>query len=235
MSRFQTTHWSLVLAAAHDNTREGREALTSLCEAYWYPLYAFIRRQGYDEDAARDLIQAYFLRLFEKNYLRDVKPQSGRFRSFLLVSLKHFLSDERDKARAGKRNPGRAPISLDVATAEKRYATALVDEMTPERAFEKRWAMTVLERVLSRLREQSSQAGKSQQFERLKGYLIGEEPASPYREAAAELGTSEGAVKVSVHRLRRRFGEILREEIAETVAGPDQIEDELRHLLTELD
>lgn len=220
-----------MLAAAQKDTPQGRDALATLCETYWYPLYAYLRRQGESDDDARDLIQAYFAQLLEKNYLENVRPRAGRFRSFLLASLKHFVANERDKSRALKRHPGTALISLDMETADKRYRFEPADELTPERVYEKRWAMTMLARVFSRLREQFAEAEKSEQFDRLKGYLIGEEPALPYRQAAVELEMSEGAVKVTVHRLRRRFGELLRAEIGETVDGSHEVEAEMRYLL----
>jgi len=220
-----------VLAAARQDTPQGREALAKLCETYWYPLYSYLRRHGESDDDARDLIQAYFARLLEKNYLEDVQPQAGRFRSFLLASLKHFVANERDKSRALKRHPGTALVSLDMETADKRYRIEPADLLTPERVYEKRWAMTVLARVFTRLREQFDEAEKSEQFDRFKSYLIGEEPALPYRQAAVELEMSEGAVRVAVHRLRWRFGELLRAEIAETVDGSHEVEDEMRYLL----
>jgi RNA polymerase sigma factor (sigma-70 family) len=223
-----------VLSAARESTPEGREAMGTLCETYWYPLYAYLRHTGESDEDARDLIQAYFARFLEKDYLGDVDPDSGRFRSFLLASLKHFAANERDKARTLKRHPGTPLISLDMETADRRFQIEPADNLTPERVYEKRWATTVLELVLSRLRDEFSDTEQSEQFELLKGYLIGEEPTLSYRKAAAKLEMSEGAVKVKVHRLRRRFGELLRAEIAETVDGWQEVDAEMKYLLQAL-
>ena len=228
---FATTSWSQVLAVRDGSPTESRRALAALCDAYWYPLYAFVRRQGCDAEEARDLTQAYFAQLLEKDYLKDVDPSEGRFRAFLKVSVKHFLSKERDKEHALKRGGQATTISLAAEDAEGRYRFEPVDDFTPEEIFERRWALTVLERVLGKLRQEFSEAGKEEEFDRLKGFLTGEEPRVPYRQVASELGISEGAVKASVHRLRQRFGSLLREEIGETVAHPDQVDDEVRHLL----
>lgn len=229
--QFATTSWSQVLAAREGASTESRQALEALCTAYWYPLYAFVRLQGYDPDAARDLTQAYFAQLLEKDYLKDVEPSAGRFRAFLKVSIKHFVSKERVKAHALKRGGRAHVISLDAEVAEGHYRFEPVDRLTPEEIFERRWALTVIERVLGKLRQEFAQTGKEEEFQRLKSFLTGEEPRTSYREMAAELGTSEGAVKASVHRLRGRFGKSLREEIAETVANPGDVDDEVRHLL----
>ena len=231
---FTTTSWSQVFAARDGSPTESGQALEALCQAYWYPLYAFVRLQGYDPDASRDLTQAYFTEFLEKDYLEVVDPSLGRFRAFLKVSVKHFLSKERRKEHTLKRG-GRAQVfSLDAALAEGHYRVEPVDHLTPDEIFERRWALTVLERVLGKLRQEFSQTGKSgkeAEFQQLKAFLTGEEPRTSYREVAAELGTSEGAVKASVRRLRGRFGKLLREEIVETVANPDEVDDEVRHLL----
>ncbi len=228
---FATTQWSVVLAAGRGDSTKTRQALAALCEAYWYPLYAFVRRQGYDSEQSRDLTQGYFLQLLEKDFLADVRPELGRFRAFLIVSVKHFLSNERDRERALKRGGGQAPIRLDAAEAEDRYRFEPVDALTPERLFERRWATTVLERALEGLRVESEGDGESARFGRLKPYLTGAEPASSYREAAGDLEMTEGAVKTAVHRLRKRFGELLRHEIAQTVADPRDVDGEIRYLL----
>ncbi len=228
---FATTSWSQVLAVRDGSPNEAQQALAALCEAYWYPLYVFVRRQGIDPEDARDLTQAYFAQLLEKDYLHDVDPSEGRFRAFLKVSCKHFLTKERDKARALKRGGKANTISLAAEEAEGRYRFEPVDRLTPEEIFERRWALTVLERVLEKLRQEFSEADKEEEFVRLKGCLTGEEPRIPYRQVATELGSSEGAVKASVHRLRQRFGRLLREEIVETVAHPGDVDDEVRHLL----
>lgn len=230
--RFRTTRWSLVVAARDGSDTGSQHALAELCEAYWYPLYAFVRYQGYDQDDAADLTQAYFARVLEKNYLGDVQEDAGRFRSFLLASLKNFLAKERDKASALKRGGGVNTVSLDSASAESRYQNEPVDRLDPDAVFERRWAMTVLERVMDQLEAEFGNAGKAKRFEKLHGFLIGEEPHAPYRVVAQELQMKEGAVKEAVHRLRKRFGHLLREEIASTVADPDDVDDEVRHLLS---
>jgi RNA polymerase sigma-70 factor (ECF subfamily) len=229
---FTTTQWSRVLSARDGSDSDARSALESLCHTYWYPLYAFVRRQGHDPEEARDLTQAYFAELLEKNFLKAVEPSAGRFRSFLLASLKNFLSHERDRGRALKRGGGAQIISLDTANAEARLGAEAADLLTPEEIFERQWALTVLERALERLRRDSAELGSETQFETLKGYLTGEASRAPYSEVAAELGMSEGAVRTAVHRLRKRFGKMLRAEIADTVADPAHAADEIRHLLS---
>ena len=231
-AQFVTTQWSQVLAARDGGDTEARQALAGLCEAYWYPLYAFVRRQGHNAEEARDLTQGYFAYLLEKDVLQDVDPAAGRFRSFLLVTLKHYLSHERDKASALKRGGGTQTVSLDAQAAEDRYHLEPGDDLTPEQIFERRWALTVVERSLARLRRETAEGDRPELFDHLKGSLTGEEPHTPYRDVATELGMSEGAVRGTVHRMRRRLGGFLRSEIAETVANPDEVDDEARHLLT---
>lgn len=228
--RFQTTHWSLVLAARNATGVESRNALEALCRAYWFPLYAFIRRRGYEADAARDLTQGYFARLIERRFLDDVRPNLGRFRSFLLASVKHFLSNELDRERARKRAPESPLLSLDARDAEGRYRLEPADQLTPEALFERKWALTVLERASDRLREESGEGERARRFEALRLQLSGD-GGPTYREIAETLGISEDAVKVAVHRLRRRFGELLRQEIADTVRGSGEVDDEVRYLL----
>jgi RNA polymerase sigma factor (sigma-70 family) len=230
-TRFATTSWSQVLKAREGTGTEARQALEGLCETYWYPLYAYVRRQGKEPDEARDLTQAFFAHLLEKETLQAAEPSAGRFRSFLLASLKHFLSHERDRARALKRGGGTPPISLDADAAEKRYDREPAAGLTPEQIFERRWARTVVDEALARLEEESSDEGHLQELARLKAYLTGEEPRVPYREVASELGMTEGAVRMAVHRLRQRFGQLLRAEIAETLADPEETDEEVRHLL----
>lgn len=229
-SRFETTSWTKVLAAREAPSAESRQALEALCGIYWYPLYAFVRRQGHDADEARDLTQAYFAELLDKGYLEDYDPSRGRFRVFLKVSVKHFLSKEREKARAWRRGGRTEVLSLDADDIESRYRHEPVDRLTPEEIFERRWTLTVLERALGRLRHEQEDNGRGADFARLEGFLTGRD-ATPYREVAAELGISEGAVKTTVQRLRKRLGILLRDEIAQTVSSPDQIDDEVRHLL----
>ncbi len=232
--RFATTSWTQVLAAREAPSSESRQALESLCKAYWYPLYVFVRRQGYGPEESRDLTQAYFAELLEKDYLEDFDPSLGRFRVFLKASVKNFLSKERDKARALKRGGGVPVLSLSADEGEGRYRYEPVDRLTPEELFERRWALTLLERVMARLEQEMTDAGRGEELEKLKGYLTGDTPKVPYRQVALELRTSEEAVKTSVHRLRRRFGAALRREIGETVSSPDEIDDEVRHLLRKL-
>ena len=230
MSRgFATTRWSVVQTAKSADP-QGREALSTLCQDYWHPIYAFIRRQGCGAEDARDLTQGYFLQLLEKGVLREVEPTYGRFRSFLLASVRHFLSDARDRERAVKRGGGRSTIPLDEAFAEESYRREPHTELTPEEIFERRWALTVIDRAVRRLREDSERRGKLGQFERLKQFLTGA-GSDTYRKAGADLGMTEDAVKVAVHRLRRRYGEMLRLEVEETVAHADEVDGEIRHLL----
>jgi RNA polymerase sigma-70 factor (ECF subfamily) len=219
------------LAARDAPTSEAREALEDLCRAYWYPLYAFVRRLGEGPDDARDITQAYFTRLLEKGYLDDYDPDRGRFRVFLMASIRNFLSKERKRAQALKRGGGAEILSLDERDAEGRYSHEPAEPLTPEQVFERRWALTLLERVLVRLQAELAAAGRGREFERLRGFLTGEQPKLAYRDVGAELGLSEAAVKTAVHRLRQRFGALLREEIAGTVAGPHEVDDEVRHLL----
>jgi RNA polymerase sigma-70 factor (ECF subfamily) len=226
--RFATTRWSLVLAAP-----QSQEALASLCAAYWYPLYAYVRRRGHAPEEAQDLTQEFFTRLLEKDYLRVVDRAKGRFRSFLLTACQHFLSNERDRARAQKRGGDRLHVPL-IPDAEVRYAREPAHTLTPEKLFERRWALTLLDQVLIRLREEWQRAGKAPLFEALKTCLTGEKSAVPYAEVAAEQGMTEGAVKVAVHRLRRRYRELLRKAIERTVDEPSQVEEELRELFAAL-
>ncbi len=226
---FVTTQWTIVIDAAEEGTPAAASALATLCQTYWYPLYAFVRRQGHSVHDAEDLTQEFFSRLLEKNYLAQVTREKGRFRSFLLAALKHFLANEWDKARAQKRGGDRTFVPLDAGAGEARYATEPVDTLSADRIYERRWTLIVLERVIDRLADEYRAAGKSAWFEQLKGSLTGG-ATRPYAELAAELGTTEGAVKVAVHRLRHRYRDLLRAEIAATVADPAEVEDELRHL-----
>jgi len=230
---FPTTRWSMILAArAGGPTRESREALAALCEAYWYPLYAFNRRRGAGREEALDLTQGFFEQLLEQHFLEDLRPGEGRFRSFLLSSLKHHVSHERERASAAKRGGKSATISLDAAAADERERLEPRDDRTPERAYEAAWAHTVLDRVGRRLRDEFHAAGKESLYAHLSPSLTGSEPARPHREVAEALGISEDAVKMSLLRMRRRFGRLLREEISQTVEREDQVDDELRHLLS---
>ena len=228
--RFATTRWSVVLAAGGERSTEGRQALATLCETYWYPLYAYVRRRGYAAADAQDLTQAFFATLLEKEYLRAADRERGRFRSFLLTALKRFLVKEWDRAHAQKRGGTHKGISLDVRSGETRYSQEPSHDWTPERIYERRWALTLLDQVMARLRRRYVADGKGDLFDLLKAFLTGESGAPPYSEVAAGLGMTEGAVKVAAHRLRRRYRELLRSEIAQTVAHPDEVDDELRLL-----
>ena len=227
---FSATRWSVVLAAAGD----AEEALATLCRAYWYPLYAFLRRQGLASHDAEDVTQGFFAHLLSKDALAHVDRAKGRFRTFLLASLKHFLADERDRANAQKRGGGRAVISLDACEAEERYALEPRDELSPDRLFDRRWAVAVIERALARLGAEYSTGGKGALFDALKPMLTAPDSARPYTEIGAEFGMNEGAVKTAVHRLRQRYGAALRAEIAETVGTAEEVDGELRHLLDAL-
>jgi RNA polymerase sigma-70 factor (ECF subfamily) len=230
---FVTTHWSVVLTAGRNDTTRARAALEDLCQTYWHPLYAYVRRRGHSSEDAQDLTQAFFARLLERNAVGAAAPEKGRFRSFLLASLNHFLSDEWDKARAQKRGGGKV-ISFDLQSAETRLGEIPVEKFTPEKAFEHRWAITLLEQVYQRLGEEYRAQDKGTLFDALRTTLAGASDAAPYAELAKQLGLSEGAVKVSVHRLRQRYRGLLRDTIADTVSGPDEVEDELRYLFRTL-
>ena len=229
--RFATTRWSLVLAAGRQTHLQSAEALSSLCEMYWYPVYALIRRQGYSADDGADLTQEFFTRVLEKHYFHDADPTRGRFRAFLCASVRHFLSNQRDRARTLKRGGSQAPISLDVETAEGRYQLEPHHDLTPEKLFDRRWALIQLDRALTRVRDDFVSAGKGELFDRLKGFLTGDTDEVPYGEMAKSMGMSEGAVKVAVHRLRRHFRDTLVEQIAETVSDPTDINPEIQYLL----
>jgi RNA polymerase sigma factor (sigma-70 family) len=230
-TRFVTTSWSTVLAAREASTVASREALEALCRTYWYPVYAFVRRQGVDVMDAQDLTQAYFAQLLEKGYLDDYDPDRGRFRVFLRTSVRNFVSKERDKERTWKRGGRTGVVSLDDDQSEGRYRIEPVDRLTPEQLYERRWALTVLEQALGRLRQERIDAGRELEFSKLEGFLTGQGAQGRYKEIAAELGTSEDAVKTALHRLRRQFGDILRDVIGATVSRREEVDDELKHLL----
>jgi RNA polymerase sigma factor (sigma-70 family) len=227
---FATTHWSDVLAAKQGDASRATIALEKLCRTYWYPLYAFLRREGRSPHDAQDLTQAFFAHLFERNFLENVGPQKGKFRSFLLAALKHFLSDAWDKARAEKRGGGQTFISLDDHNAEELYLLEPDPGAPAEQIFEQRWALTLLAQALARLREEFAAAGKMREFDHLKVFLSTLTSDGAYDTVAAELELAVDTVAVKVHRLRQRYGELIRMEIAQTVASPADIEEELRHL-----
>ncbi len=231
---FATTHWSLVVAAHPEAASESRarDALAELCRAYWYPLYAFVLYRGYSPDDAQDLTQSFFTRILESGGFASADPERGRFRSYLLGAMKHFLANEWHRARAKKRGGGAIIIELDALDLAARQALEPVSSGDPDAGFDREWAQESIARALECLRRESRDRGKGEAFETLKGNLTGEEPA--HEECAAKLGMSEGAVKVAVHRLRQRYREILRAEIAKTVADPADIDDEMRHLVNAL-
>jgi DNA-directed RNA polymerase specialized sigma24 family protein len=231
MSGFPTTAWTVVARARSGADSEARDALAFLCAAYWLPLYSFARRLGHTSEDALDLTQGYFALLLEKDYLGDVRLREGRFRAFLLTSFRRFLSKERDRTRALKRGGDCVLLSIDAQAAEGRHIDEPLETLDPEALFERRWALTILERAMTRIRHEYYAAGRTAEFEQLEPYLTGIEPKVPYQSAAVRLGTTEGAIKKMVHRLRRRYGFLLREEIAATVADPEEIDAELRHLL----
>jgi RNA polymerase sigma-70 factor (ECF subfamily) len=224
----------VVLSARDKQSPQSDQALEDLCRTYWCPLYAYVRRQGRSPHDAEDLTQGFFARLLQKDYLRSVAREKGRFRTFLLVALKRFLADEWDHARAQKRGGGTGCISLEAEAAERRYRFEPVEPLTPERVYERHWALTLLDVTLARVRREFDAAGKAEEFERLKVFLTSARGAAPYAKVASELGLSEGALRVAVHRLRRRFRDLFREEIAHTVADPAEIEEEVRHLMAVL-
>jgi len=228
-SEFPTTRWSLVAAAGDPQRKEARSALVSLCENYWYPLYAYLRRRGFAADQAQDLIQDFFVRVLEGHYIDRADREKGRFRSFLLASLKFFVADEQDRRRTRKRGGG-AIVPLEFSSGEERYQREPGHDETPERIYERRWALSMLDRVVERLRNEFVHQGRPEHFDRLKIFLLGQTNA-PYAELARKMNTSEGALKVAIHRLRKRYRELFRAEIADTVADPSEVESELRYLV----
>jgi RNA polymerase sigma factor (sigma-70 family) len=228
--RFQTTRWSLVLAVRDAQSPDAAAALATLCETYWYPVYAFIRRTGLDGDAAKDLTQAFFTRVLEKDYFGQARHERGRFRSFLLSAVRHFLANERDFARAQKRGGSHPHLSLEFDAGERTYQIEPVDPDTPERLYERRWALASIDGALARVRAKYEHAGKVELFGRLRPFLTGDEPQS-YAELAAAIGVTEGSLRVAVHRMRQQFAATLREIIADTVARPDEVDEELRELM----
>ncbi len=226
---FATTHWSVVLQAGTAPSSQAAAALEELCRTYWYPLYAYVRRYGYNPQDAQDLTQAFFTRLLQKNSFANADRDKGRFRSFLLGALKHFLADEKAKAQALKRGGGMVVISWERDYAEERFGQEPLDEQSPDWLFDRHWALTVLDRAASRLRDEYARRGEEHLFERLKEYLSGERPS--YMETAHLLHLSESAVKSAIFRLRRRYHELVREEVAQTVINPNDVVLELRHLM----
>ncbi len=229
--KFQTTRWSLIRAAGGGSTDEAREALAGLFEGYWFPVYGFIRSQGFGEEDARDLAQGYFALMLEKRSLDGLRPEAGRFRSFLLVSVRNFLHNERDRRSAEKRGGGRTIESLDALEAESRLAREPARSADAETAFERRWATTVVWRTVDRMRAEFEQAGQAERFRLLRGLLTGDEPTLPYAELALRLDLTEAGIKSLVHRMRKRFGVLLRGEVLQTLDRPEDVDDEIRYLL----
>jgi RNA polymerase sigma factor (sigma-70 family) len=227
---FATTRWTVVLAAGRGSTPQAEQALEELCRTYWYPLYAYIRRQGRTREDAEDLTQSFFARLLEKNYLQDLRSEKGKFRAFLLAALKHFLANEWDRANRKKRGGDATLLSLDWQDAETRYQIEPADRLSPDKLYDRMWAVALLERVITRLRDESVAEDKSRLFEELRPFLMIGKSAIPYEQAATALGLNEGAVRVAVHRLRRRYRELLREEIGQTLSNADQVEEEMQAL-----
>jgi RNA polymerase sigma factor (sigma-70 family) len=227
-SQFPTTRWPMVIAAGNPHRKDAHSALVSLCESYWYPLYAYLRRRGHVADEAQDLTQEFFVRLLEGRYLDRVDPHKGRFRFFLLTSLKFFVADAGDRHRARKRGGG--AIVFEFKSGEDRYQRESAHDETPERIYERRWALSVLDHVVAKLRGEFVQHGRPEHFDKLKASLLGQSDV-PYASLAREMNTSEGALKVAVHRLRKRYRELFRLEIADTVADPAEVESELRYLV----
>src|SRR3954463_3176211 len=227
---FVTTRWTLVLSAGRKSSAQSDRALGELCQCYWFPLYAYVRRQGHGKEDAEDLVQAFFARFLEKNYLEGLRAERGKFRAFLLASLKHFLANEWDKSQRQKRGGGIQHLSLDWQNADQRYHLDPPDQESPDRVFDRQWALALLERVITRLREECESEGKGPLFAQAKGCLMAGEAAIPYAQAARNLNMDEGAVRVAVHRLRKRYRELLRDEIAQTLSDPAQAAEELRSL-----
>lgn len=228
---FATTHWSVVLAAGKGDSTQAADALERLCCTYWYPLYAFVRRRGHSPEDAQDLTQGFFTALLAGHNLARANRDRGRFRTFLLTAFDNFLHNEHDRATALKRGGGCEIVSWEAHIAEGRYAQETARGLSPEQIYEKRWAATLLEQVLARLREECVQAERSELFEQLKPHLWGEDEATPYSRLAIRFGKKVPAIKVTLHRLRRRYREVLREEIAQTVADVAEVDDEIQYLL----
>jgi RNA polymerase sigma factor (sigma-70 family) len=227
---FVTTHWSVVITAGRSDTTRSRDALARLCKTYWYPLYAYVRRRGHPAHDAQDLTQEFFAQLLERRSLANADPERGRFRSFILTAMNHFLATEWSKATAKKRGGGRQMLSLDLMAAEEWFDLEPVDQATPDKVFEKQWALTLLNEVLNRLEDEYRREGKSELFAALKQTLTGARESQPYAELAAKLDLNEGAIKVAVHRLRKRYRLLIRAEIANTLDRSQDIEEEVRHL-----
>ncbi len=231
---FVTTRWTMVLSAGRKSSPHSDRALGELCQTYWYPLYAFVRRQGKTKEDAEDLVQAFFARFLEKNYLEGLAAERGKFRAFLLASLKHFLANEWDKSQAQKRGGGTEHLSLNWQDADQRFHLDPPDPTNPERLFDREWALALLDRVIARLADECERDGKAELFAHAKGFLTAGQDVLPYADAARALGLEEGALRVAVHRLRKRYRALLRDEIAQTLEDSAQVDEELRSLLAAL-
>ena len=228
---FATTHWSVVLAARDDASTQGAEALEALCRTYWPALYAFVRSSGYSPEDAQDLTQEFFARLLARDYLRAVAREKGRFRTFLRMAFKRFLAKEWQRVRAAKRGHGVLPLPFDTVAAETGIGIEAMAARTPEAVYDRHWAFTLLGETVARLEREYRAAGKSSEFKALRPHLTAERGVIPYPELAAALGTTEGAARVAVHRLRKRFRETFREVIGETVSRPDELDEEVRYMI----
>jgi RNA polymerase sigma-70 factor (ECF subfamily) len=233
-SNFATTHWSLVLAASAKDVPDASRALAELCELYWYPLYVFVRKRVDDVHEAQDFTQAFFAKLLEQRQLELADPGRGRFRSFLLTACKRFLINEWHKAHAAKYGLGRRPLSLDFDSGESKFAIVAVDPRTAEQLYDRQWAIALLERVMDRLRSEYAIKDRLPHFEVLRHFLVGARQSGGFVEAARKLGISEATAKVGAHRMRTRYRELLRAEIAHTVERPDEVDDEIRELFAAL-
>jgi DNA-directed RNA polymerase specialized sigma24 family protein len=231
---FATTRWTVVLTAGAKGAPQADAALEELCRTYWYPLYAYVRRQGHSREDAEDLTQAFFARLLEKKYLEGISSTGGKFRAFLLVAVKRFLANEWDRANRQKRGGGIAPLSLDWQDADTRYQINPADNVSPDKLYDRAWAVTLLERVITRLRDENSGDGKAKIYAHLQRFLMVGKDDISYGHTAAALQLTEGAVRVAVHRLRRRYRELLREEIAQTLSDPAQADEEMQVLFSAL-
>jgi RNA polymerase sigma-70 factor (ECF subfamily) len=227
---FATTHWTVVLAAGQRHTPQSDGALEELCRTYWFPLYAFVRRRGHGKEDAEDLVQEFFARFLAKNYLAGLGAERGRFRAFLLAALKHFLANEWDKSRAQKRGGGAAHFSLDWLMAEAQFQIAATNGPSPDLAFDREWALALLAKVIGRLQQECAADGKIKLFEQLKIFLTAGKGAVSHADAAKKLSMDETAVRVAVHRLRKRYRVLLREEISQTLADESQVDAEMRVL-----
>lgn len=231
---FVTTRWSVVLAAGRGDTTGAEAALSRLCETYWLPLYAYVRRRGHSQEDAQDLTQEFFARLLQHGWVGDADPARGRFRTFLLTALNRFLANEWDRARAQKRGGGATALSLDTTAAEAHYQAAVATAAAPDALYDREWALTLLDRTLRRLAEEQRKAGKTAEFEALSPCLTAARGDIPYGDLAARLGLTETTARQAVHRLRKRYRELFREEISQTLEEPAELEAEVRHLLAAL-